>query len=67
MTIVKCGQCNGSGRVNFGSGQCPGCGGDGNVKVPNPPTNCGQCNGSGRVNFGSGQCPGCRGSGWARG
>lgn len=69
MSIVKCGRCNGTGHHSSApGGVCQGCGGDGNVVVPDPPTKCGRCNGTGHHSSApGGVCQGCGGCGWVLG
>ena len=65
MAMVKCGRCKGTGKA-FSENVCKGCGGDGVVQVPDPPTQCGRCKGTGKA-FAENICVGCGGSGWAKG
>jgi DnaJ-class molecular chaperone len=63
-TQVKCGRCKGAGRVG-NEDICKGCGGDGSVRVNDPPTQCGRCRGNGRVGN-EDMCKGCKGTGWVQ-
>ena len=85
--LVNCKGCQGSGTMtlvtrfmpttNHQTIQCPGCGGDGKVNVPDPNALCARCTGAGIItvqplpggfDMSGGHtesCPGCGGSGYA--
>jgi DnaJ-class molecular chaperone len=63
-TQVKCGRCKGTGKA-FPEDPCKGCGGDGFVRVIDPPTQCGRCKGTGKA-FPEDMCKGCKGCGWVQ-
>ncbi|MDT4969016.1 MAG: DnaJ central domain [Acidobacteriota bacterium] len=63
-TQVKCGRCDGKGKATF-EDVCIGCGGDGFVRVNDPPTKCARCGGKGKLTF-EDICKGCKGSGWVQ-
>jgi hypothetical protein len=68
MSTQVCGRCAGDGNSNQPpyDNPCLGCGGDGHVVVPDPPTKCGRCGGDGNSNQPpyESPCRGCGGCGW---